>query len=226
MYRTYWQTMSILTAAALCVGATAASAASAAPDRQKSMAKLDASAGELQRSLSAGPRVGALERHETRRQLAQIRREHDRLAHGGSVEPDRLAALTGAPSSWDLSSCPFVTERLNDRRDVVERRVHGMSPRMGAIERAELREDLADLDALIADVENGRQIDLDRVDRVIGLMQLDASSTPQDRLEVLEIQRASDLRQLHSKVGAMQRMRIRQEIEDIDRSIQRIEMET
>jgi hypothetical protein len=219
----YSKTMSILAAAALCTAATGATADSHVGDRQASIAKLEASADELAHSLDSGPRVGALDRHEARQQLQSISEERERLSAGGTVDRGRIASLTGEATSVDPTDPTVVSERLSERQAVVDRRVHGMGPRMGAIERAELREDLSDLDALIADVEQGRDVDLDRVDRVIGLMQLDEASTARDRRDALEIQRASDVRQIHTKVGAMQRVRIRQEIDEIDRTIQRLE---
>lgn len=219
------KTLSILAAAALCTAATSAIADSVVPDRHTAIVELDATAQELTQSLGAGPRVGALDRHEARQQLASIEEERARLAAGGSVNPERLASLAGETVPVDVSDPAVVTASLNDRHDVVERRMHRVGPRQGAIERTEIREELASLDALISDLEQGREVDLDRVDELIGLMAANEPSTPEGQREQLEIQRASDLRQLHSKVGARDRTRLRHEIDDIDRSIGRLDAE-
>jgi hypothetical protein len=203
--------------------AAPALAADRAPDRKTALARLDSAADEVRAEMNRGPRIGARERHDLRRQLASIGSERDRLAAGGSVDAQELASLTGDFERTDRTSKAVISNRVRSRQAVTERRLGLVGPRLGAMERIKLRDDLDSLEALIADLESGKEIDLARVDRVIGLMAMDVPQTPEQRREALGMKRATYERRLNGKQGAAQRLEIREEIDRIDRLMQELE---
>jgi len=221
-HKRFLSMLALLTALGL---AAPALASDRAPDRRTALARLDSAAEEVRSEMNRGPRIGALERHELRRQLSSIDSERDRLAAGGSVDAQQLAALTGRLEPADRTSKAVIADRAESRQEVTERRLRGVGPRLGVMERLKLRDDLDSLEALIADLESGQEIDLARVDRVIGLMAMDVPQTPEERREALGMKRATYERQLNGKQGAMQRLEIRDEIDRIDRLMRELESE-
>lgn len=212
---------SVFAILAACTLGSAALASDPAPDRRQAISRLDAAANEVRAELDPGPRMGALKRQELRSQLASISSERETLSGGGSVDPQLLASLTGGSEPIDRTSRSVISGRAEGDREVTERRLRRAGPRLGSMEAIKLREDLNALDALIHDLESGGEIDLARVDRVIGLMAMDVPRTPEQRQEELDMKRATYERRLNTKQGAAQRLQIRKAIDRLDDSSDR-----
>lgn len=218
---------SILLAILLGVSSASASAPNAKSplaDRDAAISRLEARADQLRREIGPGPRQGALKKARIRSEIREISSVVDRLETGEQVKTQKIARLLGEQPEPDRTSTEFIANRAEQRKEIKRRRLVA-GPRIGAVERSEIRSDLAKLDRLIAELEAGRDIELARVDELLNVRTPRGPLTPEERMRSLEIELATMKRKIGPgpRIGMVERTRIRDRIEEIDAMIEHLE---
>lgn len=185
---------------------------------------LDSRADSLRRQIRPGLKVGALERQEIRSEIREIRTVRDEIAAGAQPDPQQIARLLGETPARDPLSPDRLASRADGRLEVQQRRLVSRH-RIGALERVRIRSDIADLNRLIADVEAGRDVELARVDDLLNVPVPREPLTAEEKRRELDIQRATMKRSLASgsRIGSLERSKIRSEIDSIDAMISVLE---
>ncbi|MHA7837285.1 MAG: hypothetical protein ACX98W_07485 [bacterium] len=193
-------------------------------DREVALARLDSRVDVLRREIGPGPRVGAVKKSRVRKEIREIRSVMQDLEAGARPDPQQIARLLDVQLAPERLSPEQLAERADQRRAVKERRLIA-GPRIGALQRSRIRSELAKLDDIIADLEAGREIELARVDDLLGVRAPRRPLTPAEKLRSLEIQRATLKRKIGPgpRIGMVERTRIRDEIEAVDAMISELE---
>ena len=191
------------------------------------IARLESHAGELRRELIRPPKEGPADRAEIRSQIRAIRTEVARLESGQPVDASRLASLTDQPDAGVATSPAALAKRAAKRQEALERRLRPGGPKLGSLGRKAVRQDLEQLDIVIAALESGEEVDPEQLDALLGMLIADASKRPIDRLQESEMRLATLKRKLLTgpKLGIRGRAEVREEIEALDRLIERLEAE-
>ena len=213
--------------AILLAAVLASTVHAASTDRAGAVARLEARADDLSRQMILPPKKGRLFHTKMRADIRAIETEVARLQAGGSVDEARLATLTGQASSVDRDDPSALAKRADARREAMERRLV-VGPKMGSLRRQAIREDVSRLDAAIAALESGRDVDDEVLSDLLGVMIADASRSPEERLQDSEVQLAAMKRRLIAgpKMGTLQRAQLRDEIEALDAMIDQLERQT
>lgn len=184
-------------------------------------ARLDARAEHLQSQLVSGRKLGAVQRQRLRSELREVNALSERIAAGERPDSSAVAEVLARPGDEKRDR----DELALTRREVLERRLD-VGPKIGAMERIRIRDELQELDRMIADLEAGRSVDVARLDDLLGRSTPAAPPrTPEEKRRALEIERASLEREMRPspKKGALERSRIRAEIDMLDRMISDLE---
>ncbi|HSG90690.1 MAG TPA: hypothetical protein VLA56_15855 [Pseudomonadales bacterium] len=152
-------------------------------------------AQELRKRGSMLPKMGARQRSGLNARIASIDAALDVLDAGGSLSAERMAQLLGEAPPREVT--------LDERIARVEARLD-RSPKLGAVERRQLRKRLISL----------------RANDTPG-----AEATP--RARALELERATLKRRLlsGSRLGQRERARMRDRVEEIDRRLAQVQGE-
>jgi hypothetical protein len=169
-------------------------------DRAGALSRLDSKANECRRFLVTGPRKGAVQRQQVSQGLREIDALRSQIESGRAVDAAAVTALVDRDFSGASSagSADVELRREARDRDIVLGRKLGMSR-------------LARTD----EVEQGS------VDRRVDQRQ----ATVADQIENASVRRSTLSQSLTTgpKLGAMDRERIRQEIESLDMMIETLE---
>ncbi|MEZ4331878.1 MAG: hypothetical protein R3F35_08985 [Myxococcota bacterium] len=208
----------------LVTGAPLVSASqSRASDRPLIEASLEQRAGALRAQLLLSPKLGMARSAQIRGDLQTLDRLLARLDAGETPSGVELAAALGRPwmGEGSVSASPGL---LQARQEALERRL-ALAPKLGARERVAIRAQIDELDELIAALERGEDVELARLDRLLGRSTPEVASTPVEIRNDLEVRRARMTRRLEAgpKLGILERERIRQEIEALDAMIEHLE---
>lgn len=195
-------------------------------DVDGAVARLENHADSLRRDLILPPKKGHAVKADLRAQIRSAEQEIARLEEGGELDRERIAALLGEPLETQ-SLAERVAQRADRRQEVLERRLRPGGPKLGRLGRLAVQRDLEQLDGLIAALESGREVDPARIDELLGVMIADARKSPAERLREGEIRLATLERKLAvgPKLGARGRQQLEEEIEQLDRLIERLESE-
>jgi hypothetical protein len=215
--------LAVLLATVLAPTAYAASTT----DRASAVARLESRAADLSRQMIMPPKRGRLFHARMRADVRAIETEVARLRAGGAVDQATLAALTGRAPSVDRDDPTALAKRADARREAMERRLT-VGPKMGTLRRQAIREDVSRLDAVIAALESGREVDDAALGELLGVLIADASRSPAERLRDSEVQLATTKRRLlvGPKMGSLQRAQLRDQIEALDAMIDQLERQT
>ena len=192
-------------------------------DRPLVEASLEQRASELRALLLASPKLGMARSAQIRADIQSIDEMLARLDAGETPNGVELAAVLGRPWLGD-ESVAAAPDLIEARQQALERRLR-LAPKLGARERVAIRAQLDELDALIAALERGEDVELARLDRLLGRATPEVASTPEEIRADLEVRRASMTRRLEvgPKLGILERKRVRQEIEALDAMIEQLE---
>ena len=132
--------------------------------------------------------------------------------------------FAGTGTGMDRSQEARLVEHLESRADLLESRL--MRPyRMGALERSSIRGQLAEIEAAVASLESGGALASTTVSRLLG-----RSWTTEDRgaeAIVQELRARSEIMAARltapRKLGMMERLRLREEIDRLETRVARIE---
>jgi len=204
--------------------ALAGSGQSRLADQSTLLAMLEAEADQLRNRYTLGPRIGRVQKAELRKQVREIEEAADDLRAGRDVAASRLVELVGTQvyaEPIDRDDTQELAARLNSRQTVLDARL-SQGPRIGAARRDRIKSELNALDDIIADLERGEEVDLARVDRIMGVQ---VARTPAEKRRMLEARKASMEFELYGmqRLGVLERKKIREEIESLDQQIERLE---
>lgn len=206
---------------ALCVPVSVS-----AGSNQAAITRLESRADSLRDQMLGGPKKGAIVNSRLKAQLRAIHAEIDRLEGGAPIEEAQLAALLRPNAEYGREDRrpDDLARRADARQEAMERKLSS-GPKLGAMQRVAIRQDLARLDDLIADLESGRDVAPEALAELLGVMIADSRRSPEERLRETEMQLAAMERKLSSgpKLGGMQRAQVRQEIRALDAMIERLE---
>lgn len=209
----------------LVMGAPLVSASQSNPsDRSLVETSLEQRANELRRQLLLSPKLGMAREARIRGDLQEIDTLLVRLDAGETPNAVELAAVLGRPWGGDGVSTSTSPDALATRQEELERRLK-LAPKLGARERVAIRQQIHELDELIAALERGEDVELARLDRLLGRSTPQVASTPEEIRGDLEVRRASMTQRLETapKLGIMERNRIREEIKALDAMIESLE---
>lgn len=215
--------LALLGASALVGSATGAERS----PTDEAVARLESHADSLRRQILLPPKEGQVVHAKLRAQLRSIGQEVARLESGGSVDESRLAALTGSRRAANLRDRQVLANRVERRQEALERRLRPAGPKLGSLGRQAVRQDLDQIDEVIAALESGEELDPNVLDDVLGTMIAAAYERPEDRIREGEVRLAALKRKLRTgpKLGSLGRERVRKEIEALDALIDRLEAE-
>lgn len=206
---------------------TTSVATAATPERDEAIARLESRADVLAQQRLMSPKPGQARLHGQQAQEDAVRAELQRLRAGGAVDHERLADLTGgAAHAVDSGDSAALVRQARERQEVLERRL-STGPKIGSLEREHARSDVEELDALIADLEGGRQVDADRVAGLIHAPVAREPMTAAERRHEGEVELATARRRLVAgpKLGSAERARLHEEIAQLEAMIDQLEGE-
>lgn len=210
----------------LVIGAPLVSASQSNPsdDRLLVETSLQQRADELRRQLLVAPKLGVAREARIRGDIQAIDTLLARLDAGETPSAVELAAVLGRPWAGDGAAASTSSEALAVRQEELERRLK-LAPKLGARERVAIRQQIGELDELIAALERGEDVELARLDALLGRATPQIASTPEEIREDLKVRKASMRQRLDTapKLGIMERERIRQEIDALDAMIEDLE---
>lgn len=189
------------------------------------IARLESRVDGLKREILLPPKKGAATLSKLRNRVRAINEEIAHLRSGGEVDAERIADLTGSERGVRLDP-EEIARRAAARQEAMERKLLA-GPKVGALHRQAIRQDLDRLDGVIASLESGREVDPDVLGDLLGMMIADAAKSPEDRLRDSQVQLATSKRRRVSgpKLGMATRAKLHEEIEELDALIERLETE-